>query len=361
MPTRAALLGLLCCPATCVAYSAAAMAAAAPGRAAARAPPAALLASQAVRPQAARGAMCPRRSQCARMASRFRVRDRVRGALRSARLGVMEEPSNALIQLSGWYESRTGRGDGDEDAPAVLQEDICLVPGQPIVRVEDAPGNARRIFTGIDIIAEGCENVTGVVWNVLTDYPNLADPVPNLVDNKVVDRYCGGARLEQVGAAKIAPLITFKATTTLDVREWPAGLPADMEADHLSGEEAVASSKSVRDFGNQLPLQRGVFPRPYSLSSIEHADITMQGVQGEGDFSFYQGVWRCQPLPGCAPPGSSAMRLTYSVELSPRAWVPVALLEGRIAITLGENLESIRSFVEAPENFKRYATQQPAD
>ncbi len=39
------------------------------------------------------------------------------------------------------------------------------------------------------------------------------------------------------------------------------------------------------------------------------------------------------------------MRLTYSVELSPRAWVPVALLEGNIATALGENLEAIRDFV----------------
>ena len=54
-----------------------------------------------------------------------------------------------------------------------------------------------------------------------------------------------------------------------------------------------------------------------------------------------------QELPGCAPPGASAMRLTYSVELSPRLWVPVALLEGRIASALGENLEAIRDYVVA--------------
>ena len=41
------------------------------------------------------------------------------------------------------------------------------------------------------------------------------------------------------------------------------------------------------------------------------------------------------------------MRLTYSVELSPRAWVPVALLEGRIAAALGENLEAVRDYVVA--------------
>ena len=43
------------------------------------------------------------------------------------------------------------------------------------------------------------------------------------------------------------------------------------------------------------------------------------------------------------------MRLTYSVELSPRAWVPVALLEGRIASALGENLEAIRNYVKSED------------
>ena len=49
------------------------------------------------------------------------------------------------------------------------------------------------------------------------------------------------------------------------------------------------------------------------------------------------------------------MRLTYSVELSPRAWVPVALLEGRIASTLGQNLECVRDFVADADNLRRYS------
>jgi len=47
-----------------------------------------------------------------------------------------------------------------------------------------APGNARRIFTGIDIEAEGC-NVLDLVWSTLTDYNNLAHVVPNLVSVRV--------------------------------------------------------------------------------------------------------------------------------------------------------------------------------
>jgi len=190
------------------------------------------------------------------------------------------------------------------------------------------------------------------VWATLTNYERLADVVPNLVSNKVVSRCENGARLEQVGAAELAPGITFKAKTTLDVATYIDGLPAEMEANHL-GEESelgldwgdTAGSAAVREYGSALPLTYDIFPRPYCLGKLPRRDVTMQGVAGLGDFRHYQGVWRLQELPGCAPDGSSAMRLTYSVELSPRAWVPVALLEGRIAAALGENLKAIRDHV----------------
>jgi hypothetical protein len=288
---------------------------------------------------------------------------------RSASPSMMPSPFRVRERLQNVWSNAAGKvvptADIDEDpasdptsddVPAVLSDEICLTPGRPVVRVEVAPGNARRIFTGIDIVAE-C-NVLEAVWRTLTDYENLADAVPNLISNEVVSLdERGGARLKQVGAAKLAPVIVFRAQTTLDVREYPEGIPAQMEADHLLGapDDATAASGSsqstdsaaVRAFDSALPLVLDVFPRPYCISSLPHRDVTMQGVEGKGDFRHYQGVWRLQPLPGCAPPGSNAMRLTYSVELSPRAWVPVGLLEGRIAEALGENLEAIRDYVHA--------------
>lgn len=82
--------------------------------------------------------------------------------------------------------------------PSILDPDVCLLPGVPVVRVENAPGNARRIFTGVDIVAD-CDNVLDVVWAVLNDYPRLAEAVPNLVENEVVAALeGGGARLRQV-------------------------------------------------------------------------------------------------------------------------------------------------------------------
>ena len=110
-----------------------------------------------------------------------------------------------------------------------------------------------------------------------------------------------------------------------------------------------ASSADVRAIGKTLPLRRGVFPRPYSLTRLPHRDITMQNVLGEGDFEHYQGVWRMQSLPNCAPNGGNASRLTYAVEIKPKGILPVRLIEGRIASDLKANMAAIRNYVEAEE------------
>jgi len=71
----------------------------------------------------------------------------------------------------------------------------------------------------------------------------------------------------------------------------------------------------------------------------------MQSIEDDdGEFRMYQGVWRMQPLVGCAPPGKQCMRLTYAVEVSPRAYLPVSLIEGRIVGDLCTNLLAVRDF-----------------
>lgn len=99
---------------------------------------------------------------------------------------------------------------------------------------------------------------------------------------------------------------------------------------------------------DKCALQRDIFPRPYALTTQPHRDITMQNVQGEGDFEHYQGVWRVQSLPGCRFDDDqlTATRLTYAVEIQPRGFLPVNLIEGRIANDLKTNLDAIRCHVE---------------
>lgn len=252
-----------------------------------------------------------------------------------------------------------------EMAPPFLDEDQCLVPGEPVVRVEKAPENSRRIFAGIDIMAS-----VDTVWDVLTDYEHLQNVVPNLVVNEVMALYNGktpeeimidssaleeiqckqyadqmkGSLLRQVGGAKVAG-INFSARTTLEVREWPQGLP---DFAHFSDEIWEGKSRKERAKENaKVKLQRYKFPRPFAVSKLPTRDISMQSIkEDDGEFRMYQGVWRMQPLPGCAPPGKQAMRLTYAVEVSPRAYLPVQLVEGRIVRDLCTNLGAIRDFVE---------------
>ncbi len=243
-----------------------------------------------------------------------------------------------------------------DDSPAALLDDVCLVPGEPIVRVEEAPDNSRRIFTGIDITA----NIDDV-WGVLTDYENLGNVIPSLVKNEVLTRTRkGGARLAQVGGAKVLPGVTFTAKTVLDVEVYLEDnpIPDELTADHLpDAPSSTSSSQVMRDFDKLLPVQRGVFPRPYAITQLKHRDITMQNVEGRGDFEHYQGIWRLQSLPNCAPDGGDACRLTYAVEIKPKGFLPVGLIEGRIASDLKNNLDAIRMYVEksakrtVPENY----------
>jgi Polyketide cyclase / dehydrase and lipid transport len=257
-----------------------------------------------------------------------------------------------------------------EMAAPFLGEDQCLVLGEPVARVEKAPENSRRIFAGIDI-----PHSVDDVWGLLTDYPNLQSVVPNLVLNEVLEEYntddassaavsvgtdsarpeevqcqglanqMKGAKLRQIGGAKVAG-IRFSARTTLEVREWPNGLP---DFAHFNDEYWEGKSRKERIIKySQTPLTRYKFPRPFALSKLPTRDISMQSIErDDGEFRMYQGVWRMQPLPGCAPPGKNAMRLTYAVEVSPRAYLPVQLVEGRIVSDLCNNLVAIRDYLAA--------------
>lgn len=231
----------------------------------------------------------------------------------------------------------------ESNSPPMMLDKECLVSGDPLVRIERAPSNAVRIFTGIDVQAPMQR-----VWDVLTDYENLHKVVPSLVHNEVLQNFSnGGARLAQTGSATVLPGIRFTAKMVLDVNVYyeDSPIPDSQIADHL-GEKA--SSDDVHQFDSELPLVRGVFPRPYALTSLPHRGITMVNVvDSPGDFEHYQGVWRLQPLLGCSPSGREMSRLTYAVEIKPKGILPVKLIERRIASDLKMNIQAIRDKVEA--------------
>merc|ERR1719281_1025839 len=97
----------------------------------------------------------------------------------------------------------------------MLLDNSCL--GDPIVRVEDVPNNAVRIFAGVDVVAP-----MQSVWDVLTDYENLYRVVPNLVRTEVLERNArgGAARIAQTGSTTMLPGISVESKMVLDVNEF---------------------------------------------------------------------------------------------------------------------------------------------
>ena len=287
-------------------------------------------------------------------ASAFRFRERISNIFKRNKpkeKEVEEEEELEMVYPKASFEfekndvnSSSVENNSLPTGPSFLTDDICLLPGHPVVRIEIAPYNARRIFTGIDIFAD-----VESVWKVLTNYESLHLVVPSLIKNEVLERYPdGGARIYQVGGANVLPGITFKASVTLDIRTYLEDSPLPSSKFQSYGFDGSSTSEEVlHEISRATPLKRGIFPRPYALTKLPFRDITMQNVMGAGDFEHYQGIWRMQSLPNCAPNGSDATRLTYAVEIRPKGFLPVALIEKRVASDLQANLEAIRTYVES--------------
>lgn len=134
-----------------------------------------------------------------------------------------------------------------------------------------------------------------VVNEVLQLFPGTDDPEPIVfIQSELSDaEQCReianrmkGAVLRQVGGAKVVG-INFSARTTLEVREWPNGMP-----DFAHYEDEVYEGKSRSDRAKESTtreLTRYVFPRPFALSSLPHKDISMQSIENDdGEFRMYQ-------------------------------------------------------------------------
>lgn len=150
------------------------------------------------------------------------------------------------------------------------------------IQTEKLMGQQRRILAFTDIPA-----TVDQVWQVLTDYDNLADFIPNLSHSQRLSHPDGGIRLEQIGAQCFLN-IKFCACVVLDMVE--------------------------------------TFPKELRFSMVE------------GDFRQFEGKWTLEPMPHTSDP---VVRLGYDLMIrAPRA-MPVGLIERHIRYDLGRNLRAI--------------------
>ncbi|KAF7040745.1 hypothetical protein CFC21_050626 [Triticum aestivum] len=146
------------------------------------------------------------------------------------------------------------------------------------------------------------------VWATLTDYEGLAGFIPGLSECRLLHQDKAFARLYQVGEQDLALGFKFNAKGTIDCYE------GEMEL---------------------LP-ESGARRREIDFNMVD------------GDFKVFQGKWSVQEVDGAGISAAQEFQttLSYVVELEPKLWVPVRLLEGRICKEIKTNLICIREEAE---------------
>ena len=149
------------------------------------------------------------------------------------------------------------------------------------IATEKLEGRNRRICASISIPCSAEQ-----LWQVLTDYDNLADFIPNLTTSRRLGETGSGTLLEQVGSQCFLN-IQFCARVVLNMVE-------------------------------QFPHQLG---------------FTMV----EGDFKAFEGTWKLEP---CGD--NSFTKLIYELTVCPPRAIPVLLIERHLCRDLTQNLQAIR-------------------
>ncbi|KAH9613738.1 hypothetical protein KSS87_013362 [Heliosperma pusillum] len=174
-----------------------------------------------------------------------------------------------------------------------------------VINIGKIGKRCRRIDSSVAINA-GLQTV----WSILTDYERLADFIPGLLLSRLIIKGDNYARLFQIGQQNLPLGIKFNAKAVLDCYE------KDLEI----------------------------------LSSSQRRNIDFKMV--EGDFEIFEGKWSIEEYNAEELDDSQVSALlegrehgtilSYSVEVKPKPWLPVGLIEDRLCKEIKTNLCCVR-------------------
>ncbi|XP_010456137.1 PREDICTED: uncharacterized protein LOC104737618 isoform X2 [Camelina sativa] len=171
-----------------------------------------------------------------------------------------------------------------------------------LIEVKKLEKSSRRIRSKI-----GMEASLDSVWKVLTDYEKLSDFIPGLVVSELVEKEGNRVRLFQMGQQNLALGLKFNAKAVLDC------------------------------FEKELEI----------LPHGRRREIDFKMV--EGDFQLFEGKWSIEQLDKGTHQEALDLQfkdfpttLAYTVDVKPKMWLPVRLVEGRLCKEIKTNLMSIR-------------------
>lgn len=182
-----------------------------------------------------------------------------------------------------------------EDSESLVEDGVYI----EVTKLENEK-NSRRIESRISIDAS-----LDSIWNILTDYERLADFIPGLALSKLIQKGPNFARLLQIGEQNLAFGLKFDAKGVIDC------------------------------FEKELE----------TLPSGMKRDIDFKMI--EGDFQLFEGKWSILQTFSDGSCEDSPVReinttLSYIVDVKPKMWLPVRLIEGRLCNEIKKNLKSVR-------------------
>ncbi|XP_055817991.1 uncharacterized protein LOC129887062 isoform X2 [Solanum dulcamara] len=170
------------------------------------------------------------------------------------------------------------------------------------IEIEKLGKNRRRIRSKIAVKAS-LQNV----WKVITNYERLADFIPGLAVCQLLEKEPNFARLLQIGEQDLAFGLKFNAKGVIDCYE-----------------------KDLED----LPIG-------------QRRDIEFKMV--EGDFKKFEGKWSIEQCKTGSDQELDSSRgqpfhttLSYIVNVEPKLWLPVRVIEGRLCKEIKINLRAVR-------------------
>ncbi|XP_057427991.1 uncharacterized protein LOC130721245 isoform X2 [Lotus japonicus] len=181
---------------------------------------------------------------------------------------------------------------GVEESATLTEDGVCI----EVTKLEK---NSRRIESRISIDAS-----LDAVWSILTDYERLADFIPGLAVSQLLQKGHNFARLLQIGEQNLAFGIKFNAKGVVDCYEkeletLPSGMKRDIEFKMIEGDFQLFEGKwSILQFNS----------RSCEETQVQEVNTT----------------------------------LSYIVDVKPKLWLPVRLIEGRLCDEIKKNLVSVR-------------------
>ncbi|XP_024981534.1 uncharacterized protein LOC112518164 [Cynara cardunculus var. scolymus] len=211
-------------------------------------------------------------------------------------------PFGATLAISLACAASSSKGDSEESLDDSSGGDLIQVCEPPPtdadgieVEIEKLSNNRRRIRSKVAVDAS-----LQTLWSILTDYDRLADFIPGLAVSQVLDKRKNFARLLQIGQQNLAFGLKFNAKGIVDCYE--------------------------KEFE--------------SLNYGQRRDIEFKMI--EGDFELFEGKWSIEQSTGGGHEQSVGQRyhttLSYTVDVEPKMWLPVQLVEGRISKEIKMNL-----------------------